>query len=244
MTFDFRSGVAILSLAAFVQGLTGFGFGLVSMALLPLVWPLPLASLIVVVFNIPVPLLTFWANRRHYHWRDGLGLVVGTACGVPIGVYLLVAAPPELLLRSLGAVMIAFALYELIVARGGNDEGNGLPGAAGFPLGLVSGVLGGAFNVGGPPAIAYAYSRPWCKEQVVAVLQVTFVLAAALRLLLSGVNGWFTAQVWTLSAWAAIPVSLCLLIGTRLFRRVPQQPLRQGVFLFLGVMGCKYMLWP
>src|SRR5690606_39976003 len=64
-----------------------------------------------------------------------------------------------------------------------------LPPWLGFPIGVSSGVLGGAFNMGGPPCVAYLYSRPWPKEEVVALLQVVFIISSALRLALFGMHG-------------------------------------------------------
>ncbi len=238
-----ESGVVILvlSLAGFVQGLTGFGFGLVAMSLLPLLLDLKSAAAISVVFNILVTALTLFANRRHFEWRTGWPLIIGSCCGVPLGVYLLVLAPHQLLLRLLGAIMIASAVNELAFARRG---GLGIPERAGFALGVVSGGLSGAFNMGGPPAIAYVYSQPWRKEAAVAVLQVVFGLAAVLRLILFGATGLLSLELWRTALWGALPVFTAILLGTRFFHRVSQERLRYGVFLFLGALGAKYFIWP
>ena len=244
--------ILVLCVAGFVRGLTGFGYGLVAMALLPLFLDLPRAAAIVAVLDLMVSGVAFLANRKHYDWRCGLNLVVGSCCGIPIGVYLLVRVPPDFLLRLLGAVMITAALNEWRIRRcsykdSHKDSHNGsptrsMPAWLGFPLGVFSGALGGALNTGGPPAIAYAYSQPWSKQQIVALLQVMFGLAALLRLFFFGAGGLVTPASLQLLTWAALPVFASILLGTLMCHKLPQTQLRTGIFVFLAVMGSRYLL--
>jgi len=240
MVFNFCLAVTVLTLAGFIQGLTGFGFGLVAMALLPSLIDFHLAALLVVLFTFPVSAIGFYENRKHYQWRNGWTLIVGMFCGVPIGVYMMVHAPRELLLRLLGLLLVAFALNETVFGKRKLQ----VPQWMGFPLGLCSGVLGGAFNVGGPTSVAYCYARPWSKEEVVAVLQLTFIGSALMRLALFGANGLLTNDATNVVAWAAVPVLISLLLGMRLFKRIEQEQLRLGIYCFIGVMGVKYLISP
>ncbi len=232
--------LAAVSLAGFVQGMTGFGFGLVAMALLPLLLDIESTANLVLLLNTLATGGMLFVYRKHYAWPMGRGLILGCCCGVPLGYYVLVTAPHRLLLQSLGVILIAFAANDLL----GRDRGRKLAASLGFPLGLVSGGLGGALNVGGPPAIAYVYAQPWTKEQIVAVLQVAFVSAILVRLLLGGVGGSFSGPLLTLLVWAVGPVLASLCLGARFLQRVPQQQLKTGVFVFLGLMGLKYLLLP
>ncbi len=232
--------ILILALAGFTQGMTGFGFGLVSMALLPLFLPFKDALVVVAVLNVPVCLLTLYANRRHVQWRRGLALALGSCVGVPIGFYLLVRLDGPLLLRILGGLLCAFALHELLLAR---RHPLRFPAWSGFPVGLLSGGIGGAFNVGGPPVIAYVYAQPWTKEEIVAVLQLVFGSSALLRLAFVGHSGLLHRELGQLSLLALVPLVAGILAGgARLLHRVPLRPLKLAVFLSLLVLGAKYLL--
>ena len=232
--------IVVLCVAGFTQGLTGFGFGLVAMALLPLILEIKSASFLVVVFNLLVAGTTLYANRRHFSWRRGRALIVGTWCGVPLGVYLLVAAPRELLIHLLGGLLVLFCLNDLLLSRRDILK---IPASLGFPLGLLSGSIGGAFNMGGPPAVAYVYSQPWTKEEIVTVLQVSFGTGALLRLILLGMSHIYSPGIIGLTLWGVLPVFASILLGTYLFRRLSQERLRTGVFIFLGIMGVKYLFF-
>jgi uncharacterized membrane protein YfcA len=233
--------VLAICLAGLAQGLTGFGFGLVAIALLPLLMNLKEAVAMAALLNLVVCAKTFLSVRAHYSWRQGLGLVVGACLGVPLGTYALVQLDEVMLLRVLGSVMLLFSANELILARAKSLR---LSPRLGLPFGLVSGGLSGAFGVGGPPAIAFAYAQAWSKEQVVALLQVVFGLSAILRLLLLGNAGFFTSRLLSVGLWSVLPLLAAIALGQKFFSRIPQSVLKQAAFVFLWAMGLKYLLFP
>ena len=233
--------VAIVTVAAFAQGLTGFGFGLVAMALLPLFMDFKDAVALVAVLNLLVCLATFLSTRRHLVWRRAAPLAAASFLGVPLGVWALIRWDARWLLAVLGAWMIAFAISELLLARWWRPR---FPEWSGWPVGLVSGALGGAFNAGGPPVIAYVYSQPWSKEETVAALQVIFGASAVARVALMGGTGLVPADLVTICAVAALPVLGGIALGASLLRRVPQAALKVVAAAFFLVMGAKYLLAP
>ncbi len=238
---EFLQTMVVLTFAGLMQGLTGFGFGIVAMALLPLWMEFKLAAATVAAINLPVCLWTLWANRQHFQWRDAAGLMFGVVIGAPIGVALLHWGRSEVLVRCLGAVMCGFAVLDPLLIR---LKLGPIPRWCSLPLGVVSGIFGGAFNIGGPPAVAYVYSQPWTKQQIIAVLQAMFSVSAILRVTLQGRFGLLTRDVWQVFAWSLIPVLLGIWLGGRLLRNATQSQLKTGVLAFVFVMGLKYLIWP
>lgn len=233
--------MSVISLAGFAQGLSGFGFGLVAMPLLPLLMDFKDAVALTVLLNLVVCGTTFLSIRSHYSWKQGFWLVVGACLGVPAGVYVLIKLNEILLLRILGGVMLLFCVNELFLVRAKPVH---LPLWLGFPFGLISGSLSGAFNMGGPPAIVFSYSQVWSKEQIVAVLQIVFGLSTLIRLVLLGSAGFFSEPLFVTGLWSVVPLVAAIFVGQRLFKQIPQNILKQAVFLFLGVMGIKYLFFP
>src|SRR5215471_9758782 len=90
--------------AGFVQGMTGFGFGLVSMSLMPVVIGVKQAAAISTVFSFLATITTFARHYREYNWRLGFVFLISVCAGVPIGVYFLDRSSEGLLLRVLGSV--------------------------------------------------------------------------------------------------------------------------------------------
>jgi len=92
-----------LCTAGFVQGLTGFGFGLVSMSLMPLVIGVKQAAAISTMFSFLATITTFFRHHREYNWRLGFAFLVSVCIGVPAGVFFLEQAGEGVLLRALAA---------------------------------------------------------------------------------------------------------------------------------------------
>jgi uncharacterized membrane protein YfcA len=99
--------IATITLSSFVQSVTGFGFGLVAMSLLPLFLSFNSAYFVLMIPNLAVCTMNFLVNCRHFRWRQGLGLIIGSCLAVPLGFYLMINMKSEWLMRGLGLLICA-----------------------------------------------------------------------------------------------------------------------------------------
>ena len=103
--------MAVITLAAaFTQGASGFGFGMVSMSLLPLVLEPRSAVPFVAVFGMVTNLGLIWELKAWRSWRDALPLLGGGVLGIPLGVAFLRGAPPALFYLCLGVVILVWVV--------------------------------------------------------------------------------------------------------------------------------------
>jgi uncharacterized membrane protein YfcA len=225
--------------AGFVQSLTGFGFGLVSMSLMPLVIGVKQAAAISTVFSFLATITTFFRHYREYNWRLGFAFLVAVCVGVPIGVFFLEKADERVLIKVLGGIMLAFAAREFLF--GGPPKA--IPPALTIPLGLFSGGLSGAFNLGGMPSAAYAYAHPWSRGQIMAFLQVMITLSCALRVGFYGRFGYFKEISFGYAMLLLIPLYGAIWLGHFVLNRTHPKRMRQGVFVFIGLSGIYYLFW-
>src|SRR5829696_7819714 len=168
--------IGALACAGFVQGLTGFGFGLVSMSLLPAVLGLKEAAAVGTLYGLLVIIATFIQHYRDYNWRLGIPFLISMCLGVPVGVHFLENLNEGLLLKTLGAVMVYFAAREFLIKKPLQSVSTPMS----IPFGLFSGVLSGAFNLGGIPTATFAYAHPWTRGQIMAYLQMMLILSCTL----------------------------------------------------------------
>lgn len=231
--------IAAVALAGFVQSVTGFGFGLLSMALLPLLISFQEAYFMIVIPNLVVCAMNFLANYRQFQWRHGLGLLVGSSVAVPVGYYTMIHAKSDWLMCGMGVLICLFSASELLMPAGGRLK---VPESVGWVMGLFSGYLSGAFNMGGPPAVAYVYSQPWPKEHRVAVLQLALGASSVIRLTMMQRTGQITGQLLLTSLLVTGSLLLAIYGGHRLLKRIAPSRLRLAVFLFLLMIGTKYIL--
>lgn len=230
--------IGAVALAGLVQSVTGFGFGLVSMALLPLLVDFRDAYTIVSIMVLVTCSMTLLSNITRYRWRQGLGLLISSCLALPIGFYAMVHIPQVWLMRGLGVLIGLYALREILMSRVRPIR---IPAKYEVPMGALSGALSGAFHAGGPPAVIYAYSQDWTKEHIVALLQVVFLIPSVIRLFLVRNEGLLRTDLLWIGLLSIIPLVLAILLGTRILHRVKREQLRMIVFVFLFVIGIKYL---
>ncbi len=230
----------VSSISGIVQGFAGFGFGIIAMAILPMLVELRYATIWVLVVSFLVCAAGVRLCWKDFQWRNARWLILGGLLGAPLGVILLTNVAPQMLMRLLGLMLISLPVSEFF---------NGkirlrIPPAAAFPFGLLGGVLGGAFNMSGPPLVIFSYSQPWSRREIAAVLQVGFVSSMVVRLAFSAGAGVLTPAV-CISAILSVPAGfLGLLLGRQLAAEWVTSHARGIIHGFMLLMGLKYLCFP
>jgi len=182
-------GVLIL-FAAFAQGVLGFGFGLILMAVLPHFVPFKAAVPFVAIFGLCMNAFLLVRYRRSVRKGPVFPIIAGGLAGVPLGVALLHTQSSLLLERILGVVIVIAALWSLFGTRiakrkqGEVTERSHAP--SGALAGLLGGVLGGGFNIGGPPIVIYGAWARWSPRAFRGTIQAFFFVLAVLQITLLG----------------------------------------------------------
>ena len=219
-----------------VQGVSGFGLGMVGMSLW--IWGLdPREALVLAVFcGLCGQILSGIVVRQAQPMGSFLPFVVCGLIGVPLGTWLLPHLDALSLKRLIGAMLalgcplMMFAPAVLRIRRGGNA----LDGAAGFTGGVIGGLSG---FTGLAPAL-WSTARGYDKPTQRALLH-HFNLAALVAVLAMLVwRGVVTTAMLPQLGLAAVASIVPLLLGARLYRRLSDAAFRRvvlGLLAFAGV---------
>ncbi len=229
---------AILFAAAYLQSATGFGLALVCMALVPIILPVTEAIAYVSLASLVVNSFIIFANRAGLSFRRALPLCLGIALGIPIGYFILRTLDGQLVIQLLGATLMVIAAAEFLQGCMAKLH---IPEKAGGLMGMLGGILAGAFNVGGPPIVVYTYSRDWTKVEVVAILQTAFLAGGLTRNLLMLGTGEVTADLLILVAWTVPTAIFAVWLGKLTLDRLPQILLKRFVFALIFLIGLSYL---
>jgi len=225
--------VAILCLATLFHGTLGFGTGLVAMPLLTLLIGVHDATALVAFVILGTTILVLRRDWRRAEARAAVYLVLGSLPGVPLGILLLTRAPTDAIQRGFGLLLIAYALYSLVAPRLIEARHP----AWALSLGLVSGILGGAYNTNAPPVVIYSALRRWPPDVFRATLQAYFVPLAAAVWLGHGISGLWSTQIATTYA-VFLPFGLVALwLGNRLSSRLPVATFDRLLYVLLIALG-------
>lgn len=228
----------VVFVAALTQGVVGFGFGLVTMALLPLYMSERFAVPFVAIYCFGVAALIAWQLRRHLQLRRTVPLLLGTAIGVPLGVLALQFANPLTIKLILGITLIAYSGWALFTTIEPRERD--IPVAWAWLAGAASGVLG-AFNTGGPPAVVYTTLRNWDKDATKSTLQVVFLLTSVIQLVGFAWTGMLTTEVLIHNALMLPAIVLGVVLGHVLYKRIDELTFKRALLAVLLLVGIVYV---
>ena len=238
MTFTLLA-LLILFVAAMVQGSIGFGFGLVSMGLLPWLVDVKLAVPMVALFGLCVNGSLLLYLRQHVRAKRFMPLVLGGFVGLPLGVFFLHRAESNTVKLVLGIVILFYVVWSVLDRSLSQREAG--PGW-GALAGAAGGALGGAFNTGGPPAIMYLATQTWSPESIKANLQIYFFIGSIVQLTLYGFSGLLTLDVLILDAQLLPAVLLGVWAGAKLSRRINRAFFQRFVLAALFILGILFVI--
>lgn len=223
------------ALAAIVQRVSGFGFGIVIMTVLPYIMPTygeatTLSGLLAMMTSIMV-FIKLW---RQVCWAHLLPILC-TFLVVSFFAVLFVSAVNEKLLKHiLGVILILVSLYFLfvsgrIVVRPTHTIQ--------ITMGTISGMMGGFCGMQGPPAILYFLQSEPTKQRYLAIAQTYFLIGNLCMTFYRAANGFLTTSVgyyWCIGIIAVISGSW---IGGKIFERISLKRLRYIVYIYMCISG-------
>ena len=224
--------IAIIASAA--QALTGFGFALVLVPLLGLLFAPKTVVMISLSLGLVCKLPLLVHSWRQVEVARIAPLCVAAILGSVVGTQALIHTDPKTLRLGIGIVVVALGIPLLLDRRWPVRR----EGLAALGVGLLSGALNGATSMGGPPVVLLGANQSWSKESFRANLTAFFVVSNVASLGLLVAAGAFPVGVLILDLELAPGVALGLVAGNVLFGRLPVAAFRRLVVLLVIVMGC------
>jgi hypothetical protein len=195
-----------------IFGATGFGASPITIPILAHVLPLTFALSLAAVLDLASGLVVGVHARRQAHTRELLTLVPYTLVGLGLGVTLLVRLPRDAALRALGLFVCAYALHAVL------RRGPTRPLSRGWaaPAGILGGVVGALFGMGGPPYVAYLAGRIPDPAAQRATISQMVILNVGLRVVAFALAGLLASRaLWTAAALLLPVAGAGLWVGNR-----------------------------
>lgn len=219
--------------AGFIQGLSGFGSVLLSLPLLACFLDVKTAIPLVALYGVALTVFLLVQLRQHWDWRKLYPLCVGSVPGAPVGVWLLNSLDAQIIQWIVGAVLVAYALYGLLMKPVVKE----LSRVWAYGAGFLAGCLGGAISASGPPVIVYTSLMPWSKDQIKVTLQGFFVISGLVVIAAQAAGGLMTGKVIYFFL-ASLPVLIFgTWAGSLLYGRIREESYRKIMLVLLGMLG-------
>lgn len=223
----------VIFVAAIVRGFSGFGFSLLAVSGLSLLYT-P-AQIVPAIFMLELAaslhlLPSIW---REVHWKSLLPLSIGCILATPLGVYLLANVPA----RPMTLALALFVIVSTALLWAGLRFSR-MPGpAASVGTGALSGLANGAFGIGGPPVVLFYLSTPAGNAVGRASLIAFFLLTDTVGLANLAVQDLVTRDSF-IKALLFLPVLAAgIWVGARAFTAMDAQRFRKAVLLLLMLLS-------
>lgn len=229
----------ILFFAAFIQSASGFGYAITAMAFLPMFLPLTDGMMVTIICSFFMILYLFLKYRKHINYKIVVLPLVFSLAGAYVGLTLLIGASNELALKILGGFLIALSIYFFIFAQRIKLPNNRISASL---AGLVSGLTGGFFNMGGPPVVLFYSVAAKDKKEYLATLQFLFLCMSILKFSYFTVTLGISEQVLSITPFGILSSAVGMVLGMVVFDKMPDKIINRVVYVIMAVSGIWYVV--
>ncbi|GAE28150.1 hypothetical protein JCM9140_4355 [Halalkalibacter wakoensis JCM 9140] len=233
----------IMFFGSFIQGVSGFGFGLIAMGFLPFLFTVKESTLLVVSLAFVLAASIASQLYKHIQWKTLSVILCGGVLG-RIGAFFVLDSfgEQEMLKVYLGLFLLAFVVYlfkNKPPKPGTTVNTTWLP----FSLGVVGGLVGGVFAIGGPFFVFYFLLLYYDNKYAYSAnLQVTFVVTALMTVTLHGINGDFSLGFLTYFLVGLVSVLIGSRIGILFFKKLSQEKVKRLAAIVVAIAALNLIL--
>ncbi len=236
----FPFAVSISILAGIVRGFTGFGSALIYIPLMSAVYGPQIAAATFVTIDLAVGLFFVPQASRNADFRQILPLAAAAVIAAQFGTLILLYADPVALRW---AISVLVATVVIMLASGWRYHGRPtLPVTLG--VGAVSGLMGGAVQMSGPPILVYWLGSAAAATIVRANFIVYFTIFSAAAVVTYVFRGLLPLHILMLAAVIGPLQIASMALGARLFHLASEQTYRRVGYLIVAASAIVSMpLW-
>ena len=234
---------AVVFLTNVIQCVTGFAGTVLAMPFSVLLVGYDGAKPILNVLGLLASVYVAAVCYRHIRKKE-LAVIVGVmTVGMGVGIYLkrFFTGDPTLLYRTLGVIVIAFAVMNaaLFFTKRENVR---LPAPLSVLLLVAAGVVHGMFVCGGPLLVTYASGKLRDKDAFRGTLSAAWILLNGILFVTDLAGGAFTPPTVKLSL-ACVPVlALALFLGNRIAEKLDRRVFLILTYILMLVSGVSLLV--
>lgn len=221
--------------AGFVQGLSGFAFGMVAMSFWAWGVEPRMASAMSVFGALTGQLLAAFTVRRKFHLATVLPFLLGGIVGIPIGVSLLPKLDVNLFKLCLGTILVIWCPIMLFSARIPPIRHGGR--VADAIVGAIGGIMGGIGGFTGIAPTLWCTLRGFDKDKQRVVIQNFNLGALIVTMAVYIGTGIITRDMLPMFAIVAPAMLIPTLLGTRVYIGISDVTFRRIVLTLLTCSG-------
>lgn len=223
------------TVAGFVQGLSGFAFGLVAMSFWAWTVDPKLAAVLSTFGALTGQIIAAFTARRRFDRALLAPFVIGGLVGLPVGVWLLPRLDVPLFKACLGGLLLIWCPTMLMARNLPRVTAGGR--AADAVAGWLGGICGGIGGFTGPIPTLWCTLRGFEKDVQREVIQNFNLSMLAVAFSLYVGSGLVSLSMLPMLGLVALAVLVPVLVGARLYVGISHEAFRKIVLSLLTASG-------
>ena len=230
----FMFGFISILLAAFTQGITGFGFALIAVPLLSLFIPeIRNITPIIVIYSLLTNIIIVYKSRYYIDFKKIIPLILFGIIGTPIGAYILLYIKVSNLKIIIGLVtsITALAMFKNFKVNIKNQNVSyGI-------VGLLSGLLNGSTGLSGPPIVLFLTNQNTDKEIFRANLTFYGISTNIFAIIIFSVEGIINTSVLNFTILYLPALIIGVFIGIKTSTKINELVFRNLTIFLIASLG-------
>ncbi len=216
--------------SAVIQSTSGFGFGIIFMAIMTFFLPYKHAAVLSITTSFFMQTYTIIKLHRHIKWHLVLYPAITSIIMSGIGLHIMIAIPERLTTLILGIFLWTLGIYLIVIAPRIKLHGTRV---AGLITGAIGGFMDGVFAMGGPPMVAYYDANIDQPLDYEATIQ-TYFWIVGLNVLINNIACHnLTLKLVPLVGISVIGCLLGTVISIRLLHKISMQAVRRIAYIVM-----------
>ena len=225
---------AVTFAASYIQGATGFGFGIFSMIFLPHLLLYTEANVLSSILSALTALVAAVLTFRKIHWKNIWFPVIGCLFSTYVAVSFMKGQSSQILSLLLGVALFLLSIYFFFFSGKIKIKPTWY---AGLIAGALSGILGGMFAIGGPPVVIYFMQSEEDFDRYFSTVSAYFVFSGMISVSTKAAAGFITVSVWIALAISILTMIVGSYIGKRTKDRINPNMVKKMVYGFMAISG-------
>lgn len=224
----------IALVGAFLQTNMGFGFPILAMIFLPMLFPFSTAVTlcqVIAIVSTAYLSIRYW---KYIRWRILLPLLLVSLVIGAIVTYTSLSIQQGLLKMALGLTLMILAAFFVWFSNRIKLKGSI---GSGLAMGAVAGLGNGLFGIGGPPVALYLMACIEDKNEYLATIQAYFLLSNISTILIRAFSGSIGTEHIPLVLFGWLGIGLGTWVGLLAFKKISMASLKKLVYAFVGLSG-------
>ncbi|MGN1181440.1 MAG: sulfite exporter TauE/SafE family protein [Faecalibacillus sp.] len=219
--------------AGIIQGVTGFGAGVVMMMFLPLQFSVIQSAGISSAICMILCAAMVYRYRKTINYKKIIGPAVLYLAISSISILFAKMINQEMMKIILGIFLIVLAIYFLFFSKKDIEP----KGIVTLLCIVISGICDGLFGIGGPLMVIYFLSKTHSKEEYLGTIQCFFFINVLYSTIFRIINGIITIDLMSGIGLGMIGILIGLMIANKIVDKLDAHLIRKLTYVLIGLCG-------